>query len=199
MVVEKTGPVSYRIRDQLTGSVSKVHSEHLRAASIEEWEIPTTERPLRKIVLAAPMESSDSDSESGAKQADFPVRKCRHKREKSDDESDVPFMERCIMTRRKTADKNESTVDKEVGMGGGITSNSSTFKDDCPKGDTSESTYEDKEVSERSLGSDMSDVVQVGQTPVGAKRADTLTCSTDEHKTKKEQLKSLVDLRADML
>ena len=85
VVVEKTGPVSYRIRDQLTGSVSKAHAEHLRAASIEEWEIPTTERPLRKIVLAAPMESSDSDSESGAKQADFPVRKCRHKREKSDD------------------------------------------------------------------------------------------------------------------
>ena len=57
----------------------------------------------------------------------------------------------------------------------------------------------DKGVSERSLGSDMSDVVQVGQTPVRAKRADTLTCSTDEHKTKKEQLKSLVDLLADML
>ena len=75
VVVEKTCPVSYRIRDQLTGSASKVHAEHLRAASIEEWEIPTTERPLRKIVLAAPMESSDSDSESGAEQADFPVYK----------------------------------------------------------------------------------------------------------------------------
>ena len=45
----------------------------------------------------------------------------------------------------------------------------------------------------------MSNVVQLGQTSVGAKRADMLTCSTDEHKTKKEQLKSLVDLLADML
>ena len=139
VVVEKTSPVSYRIRDQLIGSVSKAHAEHLRAASIEEWEISTTERPLRKIVLAAPMESSDSDSESGAEQTDFPVRKCRHKHERSNDESDVPLMERRIMTRRKTADKNVSTVDKEVGMGS-ITSYSSTRKDDCPKGDTSEST-----------------------------------------------------------
>ena len=96
-VVEKTGPVSYRIRVQLTGSVSKAHAEHLQAASIEEWEIPTTKRLLWKIVLA---ESSDSDSEFRAEQADFPVRKCWHKREKSDDESDVPLMERHIMTRR---------------------------------------------------------------------------------------------------
>ena len=36
VVIENTGPVSYRIRDQLTGSVTKVHAEHLRAASIEE-------------------------------------------------------------------------------------------------------------------------------------------------------------------
>ena len=112
VIVEKTGPVSYRIRDQLTGSVSKAHGEHLRAASIEEWEIPTTERPLRKIGLAAPIESSDSDSESGTEQADFPVRKCRHKHERSNDESDVPLLECRIMTRRKTADKNVSTVDK---------------------------------------------------------------------------------------
>ena len=178
MVVEKTGPISYRIRDQLTGSVSKANAEHFRAESIEEWEIPTTERPLRKIVLAAPMDSSDSDSKSRADQADFPVRKCRHKCEKSDDESDVPLMEHRIMTQRKI-------TDKEVGSGG-ITSYSSTLKDDCPKRDTSKSTYEDKGVSERSLGSDMSDIIQVGQTPVGAKRADTLICSTDEHITKKE-------------
>ena len=140
LVVEKTGPVSYRIRDQLTGSVSKAHSEHLRAASTEKWEIPTTERPLRIIVSAASVESSDSDSESGAEQADFPVRRYRHKREKSDDEFNVPFMERRIMTRRKTAGKNVSTVDKEVGMGS-ITSYSSTLKNDCPKSGTSESTY----------------------------------------------------------
>ena len=43
VVVEKTGPVSYRIKHQLTGSVTKAHTEHLRAASIEEWEITTTD------------------------------------------------------------------------------------------------------------------------------------------------------------
>ena len=148
--------------------------------------------------MAAPIESSDFDSESGAEQADFPVRMCRHKREKSDDESDVPLMERRIMTRRKAADKNLSTVDKVVGIEG-ITSYSSTLKDDWPKGWTSESTYEDKGVFDRTLRSDMSNVVQAGQTSIGAKRADTLICSTDKYKTKKEQLKSLLDLLADML
>ena len=44
VAVEKTGPVSYRIKDQLIGSVTKVHVEHLQAASIEEKEIPTMGR-----------------------------------------------------------------------------------------------------------------------------------------------------------
>ena len=75
VVVEKTGSVSYRIKDQLSGSVTKAHAEHLRAASIEEWEIPTIDRPLRKIALAASEDSSEFDSDSGAEK-DFPVRKC---------------------------------------------------------------------------------------------------------------------------
>ena len=79
VVIENTGPVSYRIRDQLTCSVTKAHAEHLRAASIEEWEIPTTDRPLWKIALAAPMDFSDSDTDSETEKADFPVRKCRHR------------------------------------------------------------------------------------------------------------------------
>ena len=91
VVVEKTGPVSYEIKAQC--SVTKVHTEHLRVASIEEWEIPTTARPLQKSVLAALVDSSDSDSKSVAERADLPMRWCRHQRENSDDESDVPLME----------------------------------------------------------------------------------------------------------
>ena len=82
---------------------------------------------------------------------------------------------------------------------GSITSNSSTLEDDCPKSGTPESTYVDKGVSGGSPSSEMNDDIQVGQTFIGTKRADTPTCSTDERKTKKEQLKSLVDLLADML
>ena len=95
MVVEKTGPVSYRIRDQLTSSVTSAQAKHLRAASIEEREIPTTERPLQKIVLAAPVDSSDSGSKSGVGRADHPVCKCQ--RENTDNESDARLMEHRIM------------------------------------------------------------------------------------------------------
>ena len=90
VVVERTSPFSHRIRNQLIGSVTKTLAEHLRAAFMEEWKMPTTERPSRKIVLVTPVESSDSNSESGA---DFLVSKSRHHRKKSDDESDVPLME----------------------------------------------------------------------------------------------------------
>ena len=36
VAVEKNGPSSYRIRDQLTGSVTEMHAEHLQAISTEE-------------------------------------------------------------------------------------------------------------------------------------------------------------------
>ena len=99
VVAEKPDPVSYRIKDQLNGSVTKAHDEHLWATSIEEWEIPTTDGPLRKIALAAPVDSSDSDRDSGTEKVDFTVRKCQHQCENSDDESDLPLMERRIVTR----------------------------------------------------------------------------------------------------
>ena len=71
MVVEKTGPVSSRIRNQLIGSVTKAYAEYIRAASVEEWENPTTEKPLGKIVLANLESSSDSDSKSRAEQTNL--------------------------------------------------------------------------------------------------------------------------------
>ena len=36
VVVEKTGSVSYRIKDQLTGSVTKAHAEHQGQAATED-------------------------------------------------------------------------------------------------------------------------------------------------------------------
>ena len=113
VLVEKNDPVSNRINDQLTGSVTKAQTEHLRAASIEEWEIPTTNRPLQKIALAALIDS-------GAEKVDFSVRKCRHLRENSDDLSDVPLMGHRIVTRHRTADKSVSTCDTQVNIEGKV-------------------------------------------------------------------------------
>ena len=83
----------------------KTYAEYLLGTSFEEWEIPTRERPLRKIVLASPVDSSDSDNESGAEQADLPVCKCQPQHENSDSKSDVLLMECWIMTQSKMANK----------------------------------------------------------------------------------------------
>ncbi|CAG2228657.1 unnamed protein product [Mytilus edulis] len=36
-IVDQTSPVSFMIKDQLTGVVRKAHAEHLRIAKIDEW------------------------------------------------------------------------------------------------------------------------------------------------------------------
>ena len=69
VVVEKTGSASYRNRDQLTSSIAREHAEYLWAASIEEWEILTIEKPLRKILLTTLGDTSDFDSESETERA----------------------------------------------------------------------------------------------------------------------------------
>ena len=168
-VIENTGPVSYRIRNQLTGSVTKAHAEHLRAASIEEWEIPTSVRPLRKIALAAPIDSSDSNTDSETEKADFPVHKCQHRRENSDDESDVPLMERRIVTRHRTVDKSVSTCDIES-----ITSFTPTSKDEPPEDGKSESTR-GKRVIDGSPGNEVNDDFQVGQASAESRGDDAPT------------------------
>lgn len=66
-------------------------------------------RPLWKIILAALVDTSDSDSESGVEQAGFPVVKCQH-----ENESDVTLMERRIMTQSRTM----NIINAEVGMAG---------------------------------------------------------------------------------
>lgn len=97
-VAKKTAPpISHRIKDQLTDSVLKMYAEH-----IQRRENSTIVRSLWKIILAALVDTSDSDSESGEEQAGFPVRKCQHQHENSDNESDVTLMERHIMTQSRT-------------------------------------------------------------------------------------------------
>ena len=123
------GPSLIIIKDRLNGLVTESHGKYLRASSIEECEIPTTELSLRKIVSATLVGCSDSDSKSGGEQADLLVCKCRHLRENSDDESDVSSVERRIMIRSRTANKNVSIVYTEVSMKGKA-SNLSTHKDD---------------------------------------------------------------------
>ena len=61
-IVEKLGPLSFKVRHQLTGKVSRVHADSLRLADTE-WVIPkvSNDRPIRRARLAASPPSSSSD------------------------------------------------------------------------------------------------------------------------------------------
>ena len=65
-ILEKRGPVTYVIKNQLNGSTCKVHSEMLRLANIEDWQISKdeTDKRLRDAAYVIPPELSDSDSDS---------------------------------------------------------------------------------------------------------------------------------------
>ena len=58
--------MSFRIKNQLDGTVTKVHAEHLRLANVDEWDIPKDQKgwPIRKATYAVPPRSSSSEDES---------------------------------------------------------------------------------------------------------------------------------------
>ena len=99
-IVEKTSPVTYKIRDQLTGTVRKTHAEHLRLAQIDQWEIPKPQNQRhRKALYVVPPESStepgtDTDSDPDD---NLPLRtlidKNRKERTSSSEEDSIPLME----------------------------------------------------------------------------------------------------------
>lgn len=100
-IIEKTGPVSYVISNQLTGATSRVHAEHLRLANIEDWQIhkQNDEKVMRKAAYVMPPESSSDSEQSDVTDSDenFPlarlVERYRQERSDSDDEDDIPLME----------------------------------------------------------------------------------------------------------
>ena len=113
IVIEKTGPVSYKIKDQLTSSVVKVHAEQLRQAKIEQWVIPTANRPLRKATLAAPVDSDDSNKDSDIEVDNFPSKRCERVRTNSENESDIPIMQRGLALQQALTEESDDSADSE--------------------------------------------------------------------------------------
>ena len=66
-VIEQLGPVNYRIRNQITGEVHRIHKIHLRKSNIE-WKLPEAEVPRlrRRAQLAASPSSSGSEGSGGS-------------------------------------------------------------------------------------------------------------------------------------
>ena len=99
-ILERRGPVSYVIKNQLDGTTSKVHAELLRLANIDDWQVPKTQdnRQLRDAAYVVPPQASDSELSSDSdSEMDVPLaklaKKYRHERETSEDEDDIPLME----------------------------------------------------------------------------------------------------------
>ena len=114
-ILEKRGPVTYIIKNQLDGSTSKVHAEMLRLANIEDWELKETNdnRRLRDAAYVIPPQASESSSDSESDpDMNVPLSKLskryRHEREDSDSEDNIPLME--LAKRLKARDEVSSPV-----------------------------------------------------------------------------------------
>jgi hypothetical protein len=74
-IIEQISPVTFKIKNQLDGKVTKAHKELLRLAKLDEWEIPKNDqgRPLRKAAYVVPPES-ESDTPESDGESDNPER-----------------------------------------------------------------------------------------------------------------------------
>ena len=60
-IMEQTGPVSFVVRNQLTGDVRRVHAEHLKLADLQDWPMPIPRTKVRKARYVVDPEITDSD------------------------------------------------------------------------------------------------------------------------------------------
>ena len=120
-ILEKRGPVTYVIKNQLNGSTCKVHAEILRLANIEDWQISKdeTDKRLRDAAYVIPPEPSDSDSDSDPEMT-LPLAKLakryRHERDPSEDEEDNPLLELRNMLRHRDRNQGQDMVTRDEHM-----------------------------------------------------------------------------------
>ena len=115
-IISKKSPRTFELKNQVDGTCTKAHAEHLRLAKIDEWEIPKTNtgRPIRRAQYVVPPESEsseESDSDEGDSNSDNETineqpptqsenaplikmaRRLRTRRDSSSSEEDIPLME----------------------------------------------------------------------------------------------------------
>ncbi|XP_065928361.1 uncharacterized protein [Magallana gigas] len=122
-IIEQKGPVSFVVRDQLTGLTTKCHARQLRLADISHWPLSqTTEdggRTLRKTNYVVPLED-ESSSENEDMQPERAIQSKQWEREGSSDEEDIPLAElqrrirgKKIIDDQQYKHENDQTVDSE--------------------------------------------------------------------------------------
>ncbi len=60
-IIEQNSPVTYTIRNQLTGDVRKVHAEHLALANLDDWPMPAPRVRIRQTRYVVPPDDSESE------------------------------------------------------------------------------------------------------------------------------------------
>ena len=133
-VVEKTGPVSYIIKNQLDGSLSRVYAGDLMLANIDDWQVlkDKDSRKLRDAAYVVPPSASESETESDSdSEENLPiaklVKKYKQARESSSDESDIPLMElrKRLRHRNMRQNQNEETEVKDMEINNEVYSDNS--------------------------------------------------------------------------
>lgn len=82
-VMQKNSPVTYTVRNQLTGDVRRVHVEQLRLADLGDWPMPAPRQGARKTRYVVPPSAEDSEDS----EATYPYVTA----ESSDPDDDVPL------------------------------------------------------------------------------------------------------------
>ena len=118
-IIEQKGPVSFVIKDQLSGQTAKAHAEQLRLADIEEWDIPKDKlgRNLRRAAYVVPPNDPHSNSSDESEMEQQPTQKMikrrRQERDASTDEDDIPLMELAKRLKERDArNKAAKNTDK---------------------------------------------------------------------------------------
>jgi hypothetical protein len=95
-IIKQTGPVSFVVKDQLTGTTTKCHGRQLRVADLTQWpdfNQQGTERPIRKANYVEPPTDKESSEEETLEPLEREVRHKQKEREDSEDEEDIPLAE----------------------------------------------------------------------------------------------------------
>ena len=111
--------------NQLNGSKFNVHAEHLREATVSDWNTPpppqkknASDKPMRTACLAVEPTHSSSDSEVEVSPTSRLTRHYKRERDGSSEEDDLPMAE---LRRREQARAERPIHEAEsaVGEGGG--------------------------------------------------------------------------------
>ena len=145
-IIERKGPATYVIKNQLDGSTCKVHAEMLRAANLDEWNIPTTHdgRPLRKTAYVIPPENSSNEDDSDFEQEgpyEKLAKKYQKERDDSDDEDSFPLMELSKRLKARKAIEQQENEDSSVERSEGKIEESMDFEPEVDSGSETESLF----------------------------------------------------------